>query len=216
MTLEELSIKLKETKITKEETLKARELLAPMGRGVDFPHEYLKDARKAAVLALFYEENQKVFLLLIERKKYRGVHSGQIAFPGGSLDEKDKTLQDTALRETMEETGLNPGKIEILRTLEDLYIPPSNFLVRPFVGIYHNRAIFRPDPTEVEEIVPVSLDDLMDCRVTLKKVKTGNGLFMKVPCFVLNQKIVWGATGILISELRYLLKNSRSSSKFSI
>ena len=90
-------------------------------------------AKRAGVLALFYPDNQqRTKLALILRKTYRGVHSAQIGFPGGRYEYKDKTLRQTAIRETFEEIGISMNLIEVIQRMTDIYIPPSNFYVQPF------------------------------------------------------------------------------------
>ena len=85
--------------------------------------------KKAAVMMLFYPKNGRTHLVLIVRNSYKGVHSAQIAFPGGKYETADITLEKTALRETHEEIGIHPEKIEIIMPFTNLYIPPSNFMV---------------------------------------------------------------------------------------
>ena len=103
-----------------------------------------KDAKKAGVMALFYpKENNVTHLLLILRKTYKGVHSNQIAFPGGKFEPEDADLKYTALRETFEEVGVPLAAIHVIKALSPVYIPPSNFEVQPFVGVYDATASFR-------------------------------------------------------------------------
>ena len=94
-----------------------------------------EDHRKGAVLMLFYSDETGAFVPFIKRPEYDGVHSGQVALPGGKMDPGDSDLSFTALREAKEEIGVDPSKIELLGKLTEVYIPPSNFLVSPFIGI---------------------------------------------------------------------------------
>src|SRR6187431_755657 len=105
--------------------------------------------RKAAVMMLFYPKESITHLVLIVRNSYKGVHSSQIAFPGGKYEKEDVNFEQTALRETHEEIGIRSDKIEILKAFTELYIPPSNFMVYPFLGISKEELYFYPDPTEV-------------------------------------------------------------------
>ena len=84
-------------------------------------------------------------MALIVRNSYPGVHSSQIGFPGGKVEEFDADLEETALRETHEEVGIHPEKIQIIKPFSEIYIPPSNFLVAPFMGISHEELTFIPD-----------------------------------------------------------------------
>jgi 8-oxo-dGTP pyrophosphatase MutT (NUDIX family) len=153
-----------------------------------------------AVLILLYEEGNTIKTCFIERTQYDGVHSGQIAFPGGKK-EADETLEQTALREAEEEIGVNASDVVILGRLTELYIPPSNFLVHPFVGTIDYKPDFLPQEAEVAEVVEFSVDDLADVRLRgQKKIKLSSGSVVETPYFDLHGKIVWGATAMIISE----------------
>ena len=103
---------------------------------------------------LFYPDiNNETRLVLMLRNKYKGVHSNQISLPGGKVDRLDKSLKDTALRETHEEIGLHKDDIDIVGDLSSVYIPPSNFNVYPFIGYINTTPIFHPDPKEVSLIL---------------------------------------------------------------
>ena len=121
-----------------------------------------KNPKIAAVLALFYpNQNNEVSLLLTKRANYNGTHSGQISFPGGKMEISDFNLKETALRETFEEVGVLQEEINIVREFTEVYIPPSNFLVTPFIGIIDHEPIFKVN-SEVAEIIRVSFHDLLD------------------------------------------------------
>lgn len=163
--------------------------------------------RKAAVLALFYpnSENETCFLLT-KRASYKGTHSAQISFPGGKIEKSDTSLQETALRETQEEVGVVPASVEIIRELTDVYIPPSNFLATPFMGFVAERPNFILNH-EVENKIEVLLSDLLDdTNVTTVVLETSYMKKIEVPCFKMNHHIVWGATGMMLSEIKELLK----------
>ena len=125
--------------------------------------EEMKNARKAGVLALFYPNKlRETTLVLILRKTYKGVHSAQIGFPGGKLEENDASLEAAAIRETYEEVGVPINDIEVLRELTEVYIPPSNFYVQPFIGISRVTPQFIKQETEVEDILEVSLSQFLN------------------------------------------------------
>lgn len=177
---------------------------------IDFEDRAQK-ARNAAVLSLFYPgESGQVFFLLMLRKSYQGIHSNQVGFPGGKVETSDLTLMHTALRETEEETGVPFSFPEIIRPLTEVFIPPSNFLVQPFMAQIPERPVFIPDPSEVEQLLEVPLKDLLDDRnekrVTLHTSYATN---VEVPCFWLNAHPVWGATAMMLSELKDLFKRAR-------
>jgi len=165
-------------------------------------------ARKAGVLALFYPSvENKTYLSLILRKTYKGVHSAQIGFPGGKYEEEDLTLKETALRETEEEIGVSIKKITILKQLTDVYIPPSNFFVQPFIGITSETPKFKIQEEEVEELLEIPLLHFMDNSIkTIQTLSTSYAKNIEVPAFTLNGHLVWGATAMMLNEIREMLK----------
>ena len=167
----------------------------------------MKNARKAGVLALFYPNKfHKTTLVLILRKTYNGVHSAQIGFPGGKLEGSDDSLEAAAIRETYEEVGVPVKDIEVLRELTEVYIPPSNFYVQPFIAITRATPQFIKQEEEVEEIIEVSLTQFLKHENVIKKsVSTSYRIDVEVPAFKLNGHIVWGATAMMLSEIKDLL-----------
>ena len=163
--------------------------------------------RKAAVLALFYPDKSNLTkFLLILRASYDGTHSSQISFPGGKFEQSDGQLEFTALRETSEEVGIDMADISIKRQLTDTYIPPSNFLVSPFIGFTTKRPSFETNH-EVEDLLEIKLDDLLnEHSVSIKNLSTSYMKNIDVPCFNLNKKVVWGATAMMLSEIKDLIK----------
>jgi len=166
-----------------------------------------KNPKKAGVLALFYpNKTQQTKFLLTLRANYNGTHSSQISFPGGKFDKSDQTLQNTALRETEEEVGIRSSQINIFKEMTEVYIPPSNFLVTPYLGIISKTPAFIKN-YEVEQLIEVSLKDLLDDQKLSKTtLSTSYAKNLEVPCFKLNNYIVWGATAMMLSEINDLLK----------
>ena len=163
--------------------------------------------KKAAVLALFYpnNENETCFLLTL-RASYKGTHSAQISFPGGKFDKKDTSLKQTALRESNEEIGINAHSVLIFKQLTNVFIPPSNFMVTPFLGLLENTPYFTVNH-EVEALIPVKLAHLLNSSsVSTTILNTSYAKNIEVPCFKLNNYVVWGATAMMLSEIRDLLK----------
>jgi len=167
-----------------------------------------KSARKAGVMALFYPgRNEETYLILILRKTYKGVHSAQVGFPGGKVEPEDADIQDTALRETEEEVGVSPQAISVLKKLTEIYIPPSDFFVQPFLGITAKEPKFVPQEEEVEALIEVPLSLFMNDDVLItKKLSTSYATEIDVPAYLLNDHVVWGATAMMLSEVRQLLK----------
>ncbi|MEJ2112417.1 MAG: CoA pyrophosphatase [Flavobacteriaceae bacterium] len=167
-------------------------------------------AKKAGVLALFYpDENDITKIILILRKTYSGVHSDQVAFPGGKLEAHDKSLVEAAIRETYEEVGIPMHQIEVIRELTEVYIPPSNFYVKPYLGITNIVPQFIKQDDEVEELIEVFLKDLLiEDNVVNKTVSTSYNRNIEVPAFHLNGYTVWGATAMMLSEIKDLLNQT--------
>jgi 8-oxo-dGTP pyrophosphatase MutT (NUDIX family) len=166
-----------------------------------------KKSRKAAVMMLFYPKNGRTHLVLIVRSSYEGTHSSQIAFPGGKFEPEDEIFANTALRETHEEIGILPGNIEIIKPFTQLYIPPSDFMVHPFLGICREEIIFIPDPNEVANIIELPLSVFLSDEIIINaEMVTSYAGKISVPAFKIEEHIVWGATAMMLSELKDVLK----------
>jgi len=184
----------------------AHQRLMPVTRK-NFPASpNLSKAIPSSVLILFYPKNEQPHTVFIQRPKYNGVHSGQIAFPGGKAEVSDINMQHTALRETGEEIGVNTDDIVIIGGLSQLYIPPSNFIVSPFVGYLNYKPEFFPEVKEVKEIVTVGLDELMNEKNFQMRNIEALGLKYEVPCFYVKEKVIWGATSMIVNELLEVVK----------
>ena len=170
-----------------------------------------KDSKTASVLMLFYpDSNNETRLVLMLRNTYKGVHSNQISLPGGKVDRLDKSLKDTALRETNEEIGLNKDDISIVGELSSVYIPPSNFNVFPFVGYSSKTPKFVPDSKEVSLILSPKLSYILGMDIVESVVEVNNTT-QKVPSFLIDNHILWGATAIIIHEFVLLFKQMVNS-----
>ncbi len=168
----------------------------------------IKNTKKAGVMALFYPDKKgSTNLLLILRKTYKGVHSNQVAFPGGKFELEDSDLMQTALRETFEEVGVHPKDIQVIKTLSTIYIPPSNFMVQPYIGLCTKPKSFVLQETEVEKIIEVSLSEFLSDSVIFEQVlDTSYAQNLSVPAYKLNGYTVWGATAMVLSEIKDLLR----------
>jgi 8-oxo-dGTP pyrophosphatase MutT (NUDIX family) len=163
--------------------------------------------RDSAVLVILFEKNNVWYNVLIERQKYNGTHSQQMAFPGGKMDEQDKTLAHTALREAVEEIGIDQSKLEIIGQLSRVVIPVSKHLVHPFVAWYQgNENDFIKNDFEVHDIVAYPIQELLIPEAIKEaKVEIYQQSKSTVPCFIINNKVVWGATSMILNEMRSIL-----------
>lgn len=167
----------------------------------------IEKARKAAVLMLCYPHKESTYFVLIQRTSYPGVHSSQMAFPGGKVELEDATLLQTALREAWEEVGVHPTNVAFVKAYTEVFIPPSNFLVAPFLGYTTKRPEFVLQLEEVSGILEVPLTQLLDDSNLIETtLTTSYAQDIQVPAFHLEGKIVWGATAMMLSELKDSLK----------
>ena len=163
--------------------------------------------RESAVLALFYPRQGTLHTLLMLRPTYPGVHSGQVGFPGGKREQDDPSLKHTALREFMEETGAQGTAIEVVGRLSPVYIPPSRTIVTPFVGITEELGTLAPDPHEVARLIEAPVPALLRDDILKRGPQrlSGTERTIEVPYFDVQGHMVWGATALMIAELRELL-----------
>ncbi|RTY85452.1 CoA pyrophosphatase [Flavobacterium sp. RSP49] len=166
-----------------------------------------ENPRIAAVMMLFYPKKDSAHFVLIVRNSYKGVHSAQIAFPGGKYELQDGNYAITALRETHEEVGIPPDKIEIIKPFTQIYIPPSNFMVYPFLGISKEELVFVLEPAEVASIIEIPLSTFLNDAIVIEaKLSTSYANDINVPAFKIEEHIIWGATAMMLSELKDVLK----------
>jgi 8-oxo-dGTP pyrophosphatase MutT (NUDIX family) len=183
--------------------------MAPLDRILDLNTAEIeeKNPKNAAVMMLFYPKNGRTHLVLIVRNSYEGVHSAQIAFPGGKYETEDLTFEKTALRETQEEIGIHPENIQIIMPFTQIYIPPSNFMVYPFLGICNEELVFTPDGNEVAKIIELPLSVFLNDEIVINTTMTTSyANNIDIPAFKIEEHIVWGATAMMLSELKEVFK----------
>lgn len=171
--------------------------MLPPNRPLTVAAQNPKYLKHSSVLLLLFEDNEELFACLIKRPQHMKHHAGQIALPGGRVEEGETALE-TALRETHEEIGISPDKITILGSLSELYVAVSQFLIHPFVGWLDKKPEFSVNYDEVEKTVVFPLlrfNNIFE-EVELETV-TGK---LKVPCIHYNGEVIWGATAMILSE----------------
>jgi len=166
-----------------------------------------KIVKKAAVMMLLYPKDQQLSFCLIQRTTYDGKHSGQISFPGGKKEEEDIDFWATALRESHEEIGVNPAEIKLITTLSSTYIPPSNFYVYPYLAYTNQRPDFVAEEGEVDHVIEVPLSDLLgESAIQNGPITASYTKEVIVPMFVFGSYRVWGATAMILSEAREIIR----------
>ena len=185
--------------------------MAPKHRISDYMNEQkmVVNAQKSAVMILFFQEDNVLKMIVIRRSVYVGIHSGQIAFPGGRYEEEDGDVRVTALREIEEEIGISEEKIEIIGRLSDIYVPPSNFLISVFVGHLAEKPQYKIDEREVDEVIEIPFSDFFKPYVIKQKDFYVNSIkaVSNAPYFDVTNAEIWGASAMVICELLDILKS---------
>lgn len=162
------------------------------------------NAKVNGVLVLFYPHNGEIYLPLILRPIYAGIHSGQVALPGGRIEEEDANVVDCALREAYEEIGVPPDHVRVLGQLSSLYIGASNNVVHPIVGWTDARPDYQTDEREVAMLIETPLSVLQNPANLRREQRNVRGRMALVPYFLVCGQIVWGATAMILGELMEL------------
>lgn len=166
----------------------------------------LAKTRKSAVLIAFYPSQNEAHVPLILRPPYDGTHGGQMAFPGGRMEEFDESYERTALREAEEEIGLKALDVDIIGSLTEIYIPPSNYWVKPILGKIGYKPHFFPDAREVAAVHEIPMSDfLKPDLLTHRKIRVRNAI-MQTSGFEIQGQWIWGATALMIGELLEVLR----------
>tara|TARA_B100000902_G_scaffold353664_1_gene365301 strand:- start:8885 stop:9517 length:633 start_codon:yes stop_codon:yes gene_type:complete len=161
------------------------------------------DAKLAAVAIILFKEENTLKFFLTKRTSNVDHHKGQISFPGGAKDEGE-SFQDASLRETEEEIGINID-LDLLGALTPLYIPVSGFFIHSYVWYAKERPNTRINEDEVESVYDVNLDELKDKNLLSTKPIKIKGVSIEVPSFKFNSCTSWGATAMILSELKDIL-----------
>ncbi len=181
----------------------------PEGRGV-FSEEYKTEStRNAAIMAIISPIEGKAHLTLIIRSKYDGAHSGEVAFAGGKWEPEDSTLLETAFREVEEEIGVSKKELIFCRALTSLYIPVSDFRVYPYLAYAEKKLEYLPQPSEVAKVITIPLTELFATEAKKNvAIHISNTTLIKVPAFVYKNYTIWGATSMILNELKQIIVKS--------
>lgn len=187
----------------------AQLLMAPAGRTASLNEKGAHcSATRSSVLILLYPEKNRLMTTFILRPQYDGIHSGQISLPGGRFENYDVSLKQTALRETDEEIGVCVPTEQILGKLTPLYIPPSNFIVHPYIGYINSKPSFNPDKIEVKKIIEADITLFFDQKNIGSRLFSNKRYKIKAPFFNIDNYHIWGATAMIMSEFCMIIKSS--------
>lgn len=190
--------------------IQAHQMMMPKSRPLT--RDEVKDIdeyRQSAVGIVCYVNNKaEVSFLLIERPEYDGVHSGQMAFPGGKMDEDDASILAAARREVWEEVGIVLTEEVPFIEMTEMLTPVSRFIVSPFLFFMSELPTLTLSEREVKEVFHITMDELLDDKsVKQADMKVGGNLTLKaVPYFEFQGKVVWGATAVILSELKEMFR----------
>ena len=175
---------------------------------VTFPNTQ-ETARPAAVLILLFPFEDEIQFFLTKRTEDVEHHKGQISLPGG-IRENDESLNETALRETKEEVGIDSTKIIISGSLTPFFIPVTGYIVHPFIGWCKEKPSTKIHEVEVNQLFSVSITELMDEKILQTEQWNIRGYDAIVPYYNFGKCKVWGATAAILSEFKSILEDISS------
>jgi 8-oxo-dGTP pyrophosphatase MutT (NUDIX family) len=163
----------------------------------------------SAVLVPIYLREEQYYILFTQRTERVKEHKGQVSFPGGAYQEGDRTLLDTALRESAEEIGLAPDDVEVLGELDDTVTTGSNYIVTPFVGLIPWPYKFKVDGWETEEIIEVPISALLDKGSQRQETEVIGGKAVSSYFYHYQGKVIWGATARILHQFLEIFVQAR-------
>jgi 8-oxo-dGTP pyrophosphatase MutT (NUDIX family) len=158
--------------------------------------------KDAAVLVPLYRE--PLTAVFTERRHDLNRHAGEISFPGGRQDHPEEDLRETALREAHEEIGLDPSGVELVGALPPVGTFVTGYRIFPFVGLIEPGQTWRPQATEVEQVLEFALHDLVGGHEMQRLIR--KGVPIKTPTYTVDGHLVWGATARIVQSLLKALR----------
>lgn len=165
-------------------------------------------ARKAGVLMILYKQNGEPHLLFTQRTLTVANHKGQISFPGGSFDEHDEFVLETALRETWEEIGIKVDREQVLGALDDVYTYVSNFIVSPYIASAPNVEGTNLSEREIARLIEVPLHTLLDASNRRKGVRSINGVPRTIEYYACGDGEIWGLTAKILDQFLKVVREA--------
>jgi len=164
--------------------------------------QHIADASRvpsAVLLPIYYKQGQ-YYILFTKRTGKVKEHKGEISFPGGAYQEGDRTLVDTALRESAEEIGLMADRVEVLGELDDTATQTSTYIISPFVAFIPRPYQFKVDEEEVEEIIEVPISALLDKSSLRQETEIIDGETVTSYFYHYQGRVIWGATARILNQ----------------
>jgi len=163
-------------------------------------------ARPAStLLALYPDADGNLVIPLTVRHGGLRAHAGEVSLPGGAVDVADASREAAALREAWEEVGIPADDVRIAGVLDDVWIPVSNYELRPFVGTLARRPELVPHDAEVAAVVELPLAALWDPDVVGVEEIVVRGMTLRAGAYRYGGVVVWGATAITLGMLAHVL-----------
>ena len=190
----------------------ASERFTPRRAGVPFARPdraSMPPARLASALLLLYPgEDGRPTIPLTKRRDHLSAHAGEVSLPGGGVDAADATREATALREASEEIGLDPGEVEVIGALDDIWIPASNFELRPVVATARRRPSLRAAEAEVAAILELPLASILDDEIVGEEEIAVRGGLVRAAVYRFSGERIWGATARILAMLVAVLEEA--------
>lgn len=166
-------------------------------------------ARPASTLLVLYPgvDGELTVPLTVRHADLRA-HAGEISLPGGAVDAADASREETALREAWEEIGVPPASVHLLGTLDELWIPVSNFELLPFVGALPTRPALTPHSDEVAEIVELPVRHLLTDDSVSEEMIEGPGWLLRAGVYRFAGHRIWGATARTLAMFATVLRHA--------
>lgn len=205
--LDQFTVELKNKLSEKKPAWEAHRKVMDHRKPVEELSKKLENARKSAVLLLIFPIKGLLHTVFIKRPTYEGVHSGQIALPGGAREAEDLSLMHTAIREAEEELAIKAKPTDIIGKLSSLYVPPSNFLIEPYVAVQKKEPTFKADVFEVAEVIRCPLDLLLgEDKLLFNQMVSSSRGELSVKGYRIQEHLIWGATAMIIKEFAEVLE----------
>ncbi|MBW2339575.1 MAG: CoA pyrophosphatase [Deltaproteobacteria bacterium] len=162
---------------------------------------------QASVLLPLFIKDGRYWLLFMRRTNTVEHHKGEVSFPGGAVDEDDRTLEYTAKREAFEEIGVREEDIEILGQLDDMTTITSHFIVHPFVGVVPFPYAFTLNRREVEHLIEIPLQFFLEYSEPEPVTMDYGGEVFDTPAFIYEGTVIWGATERILVNFIHLIRS---------